>query len=162
MERVEMMTANARCFDLVEPKPDMEHAARSNEAERTEMGRARLMLKNLELDEEEMKAHAGSKAEKPKKKLLPKPVPRQFSVAGDGKKRKKMLRVGKEFVDCIAGIPHPPPFQSYPSSDVQFMEIQESYVAKERAIREEHERIIKQYEVHGYAEIEVTDDEEEV
>ena len=77
--------------------------------------------------------------------------------------KKKVLRLGKDYVDFLAETPLPPPYQPLPSFDRRFNELQESHAAKQTADIEERDNILKQYDKYGcvYVEIEVTDDEKD-
>lgn len=71
---------------------------------------------------------------------------RRDSKAGGRKRRKKVtMRLDKASVECIAELPLPPPFQTFPPClDLRFVEVQESWAARLRAEREEHDRILRQ------------------
>ncbi|KAL6597312.1 hypothetical protein ACP70R_046752 [Stipagrostis hirtigluma subsp. patula] len=125
---------------------------------KAEKEHARLMLKNLKLDYD--KPHAGSSKEKTKES--------QFSIgpekkggeskAGAAKRRKKVtVRLGKEYLEIMTENPPPPLYQPHPSLDPQFMEMQERFVARQKAELD----MIRQCKEVGYIdlEIEVTDDE---
>jgi len=112
------------------------------------------------------------------KKVLQNPVPLEFPLplgpgaeqeeGGEsgqeegGKRTKKTYRLGMEYVDYVAENPLPPLYQPVPSFDLGFIELQERFVAKQMAEREERDSILKQLEEFGYADIEikVPDDDE--
>ncbi|KAG2579643.1 hypothetical protein PVAP13_6NG266400 [Panicum virgatum] len=109
-----------------------------------------------------------------KEEVLPTPVPFGFrlsiaqegseSKAGAGKRRKKkVLRLEKAYIDFLTENSLPPPYQPLPSFDRRFNELQESHAAKQTADIEECDNILKQYAEYGcaYVEIEFTDDEKD-
>jgi hypothetical protein len=153
-------------------------------SEKAEKERALLMLKNLELDEEKAYAGLKIEKEKKVLQnlvplefplpLRPGDVPLEFplrlrpgdeqedggesacsqSKAGGGKRRKK-TRLGMEYIDFMAENPLPPLYQPVPSFDLGFLELQERFVAKQLAEREERDNILKQLKEYGYADVEI-------
>jgi hypothetical protein len=122
----------------------MEACAGSNKAE-----------KNPKLEEE--KAHAGSKRkvkknadagskqEVKKKKAQPDPAPRGFqlpvwlaaSPRGGGREEEEDGgTAGTGYIDVIAEKPLPTAFQLLPSLNPRFIEMQEIFIAKQRAERQ--------------------------
>lgn len=122
-------------------------------------------MDNLEVDDEKL-LHPKSKKDKARKNhvVLQNPVLRESQQlsAGPGKeegseamaagaagnkRRKKVAtaRLSKEYVAHLVEHPPLPPFQLFPSMDLEFMEMQRKFVATQRAEREERDRVFKQY-----------------
>jgi hypothetical protein len=74
---------------------------------------------------------------------------------GGKKRRKKTYRLGMEYIDYVAENPLPPLYVPDPSLHVGISELQEKFIAKQKAEREERENIVKQLKEFGYADVEV-------
>jgi hypothetical protein len=116
----------------------------------------RSMLESLELNEaEKMK----SKNPMPDESisLVPK-------AAEGGKRMKKVwIALSQEYIDYIKEHPVPMPFKRVDALCSSFIEIMDMCVDRQEAKYKERERILKDYDLYGFAlkEYEVTDDEEE-
>lgn len=125
------------------------------------MKKKKVLQNPPKLDE---KAHARSK----EKKVVVSPVPCQFQFSvkpeggslfkpWTGKTRKKTVRLAsKESIDdYFPELPVPQLDQPFPCVNLRFMEMQESFFARQRARREERNNILKQFEDLGYADVEI-------
>jgi hypothetical protein len=118
------------------------------------------MLESLELNEaEKMKA----KNPMPDESIsfVADAVPK---AAEGGKRMKKVwIALSQEYIDYIREHPVPMPFKPVDALCSSFVAIIDKFVARQEAEYKERERILKDYDLYGYAlkEYEVTDDEEE-
>jgi hypothetical protein len=86
----------------------------------------------------------------------------QSEAAGAGKRRKKTYRLGMEYIDFVEENPLLLLCQPVPSFDLGFIELQERFVAKQMAEREERNHILKQLEEFGCADVEIEVPDEEI
>jgi hypothetical protein len=118
----------------------------------------RSMLESLELDEAgKMKAKKNPMPDDESTSLVPK-------AAEGGKRMKKVwIALSQEYIDYIKEHPVRMPFKRVDSLCSSFTEIMDRCVDRQEAAYKERERILKDYDLYGFAlkEYEVTDDEEE-